>query len=68
MESAAFQWHVVATFPYAIHTVVTDNCMALVDLSKNRNGSSRRYLGMHIFEWVCQEHVFEHQLTKPYHP
>ncbi len=58
----------VAAFPYAIHTVLTDNGMAFADLPKNRNGPTRRYLGAHIFDRVCDENGIEHKLTKPYHP
>src|SRR3954463_12607086 len=53
---------------YRIHTVLTDNGMAFADLPQNRNGPTRRYLGAHIFDRVCQEHGIEHRLTKPYHP
>ncbi len=59
---------VVEAFPYAIHTVLTDNGMAFADLPKNRNGPTRRYLGGHIFDRVCNENGIEHKLTKPYHP
>jgi hypothetical protein len=33
------------TFPYKIHTVLTDNSMAFADLPKNRTGPIRRFLG-----------------------
>src|ERR671915_1806092 len=36
MNGAAFLREVVAAFPYAIHTVLTDNGMAFADLPKNR--------------------------------
>src|SRR5215212_4050291 len=62
------QGEVVEAFPYAIHTVLTDNGMAFADLPKNRSGPTRRYLGAHIFDRVCREHGIEHRLTKPYHP
>jgi transposase InsO family protein len=68
MNGAAFLRDVVAAFPYAIHTVLTDNGMAFADLPKNRSGPTRRYLGAHIFDRVCREHGIEHRLTKPYHP
>ncbi len=68
MNGADFLRGVVAAFPYAIHTVLTDNGMAFADLPKNRNGPTRRYLGAHIFDRVCHEHGIEHRLTKPYHP
>ena len=68
MNGAEFLRGVVAAFPYAIHTVLTDNGMAFADLPKNRTGPTRRYLGAHIFDRVCNEHGIEHKLTKPYHP
>jgi transposase InsO family protein len=68
MNGAAFLREVVEAFPYRIHTVLTDNGMAFADLPQNRNGPTRRYLGAHIFDRVCQEHGLEHRLTKPYHP
>jgi transposase-like protein len=68
MNGAAFLREVIAAFPYAIHTVLTDNGMAFADLPKNRNGPTRRWLGAHIFDRVCREHGIEHRLTKPYHP
>ena len=58
----------IAAFPYAIHTVLTDNGMAFADLLKNRTGPTRCWLGPHIFDRVCREHGIEHRLTKPYHP
>jgi transposase InsO family protein len=70
LNGAAFLREVVAAFPYAIHTVLTDNGMAFADLPKNRG----RYpelaaiFGGHIFDRVCREHGIEHRLTKPYHP
>src|SRR5687768_17792424 len=36
LNGAAFLREVVAGFPYAIHTVLTDNGMAFADLPKNR--------------------------------
>ena len=48
--------------------MLTDNGMAFADLPKNRNGPTRRYLGAHIFDRVCNENGIEHKLTKPYHP
>ena len=68
MNGADFLRGVVEAFPYAIHSVLTDNGMAFADLPKNRNGPTRRYLGPHIFDRVCNENGIEHRLTKPYHP
>ena len=58
---------VVEAFPYAIHTVLTDNGMAFADLPKYRDGPTARWMG-HIFDRVCRENGIEHRLTKPYHP
>jgi transposase InsO family protein len=67
MNGAAFLRQVVAAFPYAIHTVLTDNGMASADLPRYRDGPTARWMG-HIFDRVCREHGIEHKLTKPYHP
>ena len=67
MNGAAFLREVVEAFPYAIHTVLTDNGMAFADLPRYRDGPTARWMG-HIFDRVCREHGIEHRLTKPYHP
>jgi hypothetical protein len=75
MNGAASLREVVEAFPYAIHTVLTDNSlprtrsggMAFADLPKYRDGPTARWMG-HIFDRVCREHGIEHRLTKPYHP
>jgi transposase-like protein len=67
-NGAAFLREVVEAFPYAIHTVLTDNGMAFADLPKYRDGPTRRHLGAHIFDHACDKHGVEHRLTKPYHP
>ena len=68
MNGADFMRGFIEAFPYTIHTVLTDNGMAFADLPKNRNGPTRRYLGPHIFDRVCNENDITHKLTKPYHP
>ncbi len=67
MNGAAFLREVVATFPYAIHAVLTDNGMAFADLPEYRDGATARWMG-HIFDRVCRENGIEHELTRPYHP
>src|SRR3712207_2478561 len=67
MNGAAFLRAVVEAFPYAIHTVLTDNGMAFADLPKYRDGPTAKWMG-HIFDRVCRENGIEHRLTKPYHP
>jgi hypothetical protein len=68
MNGADLLRGVVAAFPYAVHTVLTDNGMAFADLPRNRNGPTRRHLGAHVFDRVCAENGIEHRLTKPCHP
>ena len=69
-NGAAFLREVVAAFPYAIHTVLTDNGMAFADLPKNRgrHPEIEAVFGGHIFDRVCREHGITHKLTKPHHP
>src|SRR5215211_2548767 len=67
MNGAAFLREVVAVFPYAIHTVLTDNGMAFADLPKYRDGPTATWMG-HIFDRVCRENGITHKLTRPYHP
>src|SRR5919112_1985338 len=55
-NGAAFPREVVAAYPYAIHTVLTDNGMAFADLPRYRDGPTARWMGAHIFDRVCREH------------
>ena len=59
MNGADFLFGSISTFPYAIHTVLTDNGMAFADLPKNRgrNAATQAIFGGHIFDRVCQQHV-----------
>src|ERR687893_1276566 len=70
LNGAAFLREVVAAFPYAIHTVLTDDGMAFADLPRNRgrHPEIEAIFGGHIFDRVCDEHGIEHKPTKPYHP
>jgi transposase InsO family protein len=70
LNGAAFLREVVAAFPHAIHTVLTDNGMAFADLPRNRgrHPEIEAIFGGHVFDRVCDEHGIEHKLTKPYHP
>jgi transposase InsO family protein len=67
MNGAAFLRDVIAAFPYAIHTVLTDNGMAFANLPQDRDGPTATWMG-HIFDRVCREHGITHKLTRPYHP
>ncbi len=63
MNGADFLQGVVAAFPYAIHTVLTDNGMAFADLPKNRGRypAIEAIFGGHIFDRVCKEHGIQHR-------
>jgi transposase-like protein len=70
LNGAAFLRGVVEVFPYELHTVLTDDGMALADLPKNRgrHPETEAVFGGHVFDRVCDQHGIEHRLTKPYHP
>lgn len=56
------------SFPFQIHTVLTDNGMAFADRRKSRDHPSRRFLGPHIFDRASIVNGIEHRPTKRYHP
>jgi hypothetical protein len=66
VNGARFLEHVVVAFLYKIHTVLTDNGMAFVDLPKNRENAMNIYFGDHIFDCLCHGTGVQHKLTKPY--
>jgi len=67
MTAAAVRRSIIATFPYAIHTVLTDNGIAFADQLRSRSGPTARFRG-HAFDRVCREHGITHKLSQPYHP
>jgi transposase-like protein len=67
LTGAAFLRGVIAAFPYAIHTVLTDNGIAFADQPRYRHGLTARCRG-HAFDRVCRGHGIVHKLTRPYHP
>ena len=67
LTGAAFLLGVIAAFPYAIHTVLTDNGIAFADQPRYRQGPTAQVRG-HAFDRVCWAHRIVHKLTKPYHP
>jgi hypothetical protein len=75
VTATAFLDELVATVPYTIHTVLTDNPVLssaeggiqFADLPKNRDGPTARWRG-HPFDRACWRHDIEHRLTKPKHP
>src|SRR3546814_15009636 len=62
MIAAQFLRNLVATVPYAIHTVLTDNGIQFTNMAHHK------YAFHHIFDRVCDEHGIEHRLTKVMHP
>src|SRR3546814_9885968 len=62
MIAAQFLRNLVATVPYAIHTVLTDNGIQFTNMAHHK------YAFHHIFDRVCDEHGIEHRLTKVKHP
>jgi transposase InsO family protein len=62
MAAAQFLRNLIATLPYAIHTVLTDNGIQFT------NQERHRYAFVHIFDRVCNEHEIDHRLTKIKHP
>jgi transposase InsO family protein len=65
--AATFLEALVASVPYRIHTVLTDNGIQFADLPRNRQGPTARFRG-HPFDRVCHGHGIDHRLTKPNHP
>ena len=53
-----------------IHTVLTNNGMAVADLpkSRGRHAAMENMFGGHILDRVCKERGITHKLTKYYHP
>ena len=65
--AANFLAALIATVPYKIHTVLTDNGIQFGDSIRHRSGPTARYR-VHMFDRVCREHNIEHRFTKPNHP
>lgn len=66
-EAQTFLEELIATVPYTIHTILTDNGIQFADTTKNRTGPTAMLRG-HPFDRVCCRQGIEHRLTKPNHP
>jgi hypothetical protein len=64
---AQFLLGVIAAFPYAIRTVLTDNGIAFADAPRYRHGLTASRRG-HLFDRVCRVHGGTHKLRTWYHP
>jgi Integrase core domain len=62
MVAAQFLRNLIATVPYKIHTVLTDNGIQFTNRKRDV------YAFHHIFDRVCQENGIDHRLTKTNHP
>lgn len=67
LTGAAFLRGVIKAFPYAIHTILTDNGIAFADSPRYRHGVTAQLRG-HAFGRVCRQHGIVHKMTRPYHP
>lgn len=57
-----FLKELIATVPYKIHTILTDNGIQFANRKKDRHAFKL------LFDRICTEHEIEHRLTKPNHP
>jgi transposase InsO family protein len=62
MAVAQFLRNLIATVPYAIHIILTDNGIQFTNRTCDRRALQ------HIFDGICDEHGIEHRLTKINHP
>jgi hypothetical protein len=62
MVAAQFLRNLMATVPYKIHTVLTDNGIQFTNRKRDV------YAFHHIFDRVCHEYGIDHRLTKTNHP
>jgi transposase InsO family protein len=67
LTGAAFLRGVIKAFPYAIHTILTDNGVAFADSPHYRHGVTAQLSG-HAFDRMCRLHGITHKTTRPYHP
>lgn len=64
LTGAAFLRGVIKAFPYAIHTVLTDNGIAFADSPRYRHGVTAQLRG-HAFDRVCRRYGILHKVTRP---
>ena len=67
VTASAFLVALIATVPYKIHTILTDNGIQFRYPPRYANGPTARYM-THMFDMRCRENGIEHRFTKPNHP
>src|SRR5215831_7271122 len=67
VTASAFLAALVATVPYKIHTVLTDNGIQFRFPPRYADGPTATYL-THMFDMRCREFGIEHRCTKINHP
>ena len=67
VTASAFLDALVATVPYRIHTVLTDNGIQFRFAPRYADGPTARYM-THMFAMRCNAHGIEHRFTKINHP
>jgi len=73
--AADFLRALIATVPYTIHTVLTDNGTHFVDntpepayLEEETESVPPLFFRVHAFAYACEQNSIEHRRTKPKHP
>lgn len=67
VTASAFLVALIATVPYRIHTILTDNGIQFRFPPRYANGPTARYI-THMFAMRCRENGIEHRFTKINHP
>jgi transposase-like protein len=67
VTASAFLVALIATVPYKIHTILTDNGIQFRFPPRYANGPTARYI-THMFAMRCRENGIEHRFTKINHP
>jgi transposase InsO family protein len=57
-----FLKQLIASVPYHIHTILTDNGIQFTNRQKDK------WAFKHLFDCICEQHKIEHRLTKINHP
>jgi len=61
-RACQFLLRLIASVPYHIHTILTDNGIQFTNRQKDK------WAFKHLFDCICEQHQIEHRLTKVNHP